>query len=179
MKKLLIALLLFSTTLFAQTNNDGDSLVVVKKKYVSSEGLQQATAPGAPSSWIGMGKEIGLATREGLNAVVDTAEKFGSTKVGNFVMIMVAWKIIGRDVLGIVLGIPIMIAGVILWIWVGKRLFFGYQVLTEIRPDKTKVYQTERYEFNGGSDARGAAGVAMFATIVAWLVAMNLIIFAM
>ena len=66
---------------------------------------------------------------EGLAAVVDQAERFGTTKVGNFVMVMIAWKVIGKDMVGIILGIPILIAGICIWMWALRRFFIGYRVV--------------------------------------------------
>jgi hypothetical protein len=153
----------------AQQTNDGDAVVSVPKKYVSAEGLtHQSTVPVPVSEWVGIGKEIGLATREGLNAVVDTAEKFGSTKVGTFVMVMIAWKIMAKEVLGVVLGIPLLLAGVGLWVWTAKRLFFGYRVLAR-KEGHTKIYEDHGpYDFKG-NDARQVAGVFTWGTLVVWV----------
>lgn len=58
--------------------------------------------------WAGMGKEVGTAVKEGLMSVVDVADKFGDTKVGTFTMYMVAWKVIGQDLIRIFLGVLFM-----------------------------------------------------------------------
>lgn len=54
--------------------------------------------------WVGVGGEVGTAVKEGLTAVVDVADKFGKTDVGKFTLTMVAWKVMGRDIVRIVLG---------------------------------------------------------------------------
>jgi len=56
-------------------------------------------------NWVGVGGEIGNAVKEGLNAVVDVSDKFSKTDVGRFTMIMVAWKVIGKDFVRIILGL--------------------------------------------------------------------------
>jgi hypothetical protein len=56
-------------------------------------------------NWVGVGGEVGNAVREGLTAVVDVADQFGSTDVGKFTMVLVAWKVIGKDVVRIALGL--------------------------------------------------------------------------
>ncbi len=170
MKKLcalFLLLFLITSPVFAQQTNDGDTVVSVPKKYVSAEGLtHQSTVPVPVSEWVGIGKEIGVATREGLNAVVDTAEKFGSTKVGTFVMVMIAWKIMAKEVLGVVLGIPLLIAGVCVWFWTAKRLFFGYRVLAK-KEGRTKTYEDHpAFEFST-KDSRGVAGVVTWGSLVA------------
>jgi hypothetical protein len=55
--------------------------------------------------WIGVGGEIGTAVKEGLTAVVDVADKFGNTDVGKFTMTLIAWKVIGQDIVRIILGL--------------------------------------------------------------------------
>jgi hypothetical protein len=55
--------------------------------------------------WVGVGGEVGTAINEGLTAVVDVADKFGKTDVGKFTLVLVAWKVMGKDVVKIVLGL--------------------------------------------------------------------------
>ena len=55
--------------------------------------------------WVGVGGEVGTAINEGLTAVVDVADKFGKTDVGKFTLVLVAWKVMGKDVIKIILGL--------------------------------------------------------------------------
>ena len=141
---MVFALFAFAPLVYAQNNttttDDGDTPVTVPKKYVSPEGLNHQVE-AKTSEWVGIGKEIGEATKEGLDSVVSSADKFGATRVGIFVMAMIAWKVIGHQLFGVILGIPIFIAGMAFWWQVMKRLFFGYQVLDkkEGRTRRTSV----------------------------------------
>ena len=175
MQRALILLLILGMPMIAQTrDNDGEELVSVPKKYVSTEGLAHQSSQS--SEWIGIGREIGLATREGLDAVVDTTGRFGATKVGTFVMAMIAWKIMAKDVLGVILGIPLLFTGAWMWAWIAKRLFFGYRVIDKIE-GKIKTYKDhEAYSFSS-SDARATAGAALVASGVAFTLVMLAIIF--
>ena len=128
------------------------------------------------SKYVGLGREIGVATREGLNAVVDTAEKFGNTKVGNFVLVMVAWRIMAKDVLGIVLGIPIFFVGLAVWFCLAKRMFFGYRVLATKEGMKKTYTDHPAYEFET-RDARSWAGTFLGLALAGWVVVMLRIIF--
>ena len=56
-------------------------------------------------NWVGVGGEVGNAIEEGLNAVVDVADKFTGTDVGKFTLVMVAWKVMGKDIIRIFLGL--------------------------------------------------------------------------
>lgn len=173
MKIIAACALLFAAAvpLFAQ-QDPGDKIVSVPTRYVSPEGLNHQQSPDA-SKWIGLGREIGTATREGLNAVVETAEKFGTTKVGTFVMVMIAWKIMAKDIIGIVLGVPLLIGGVCIWVWAAKRLFFGYRMLAEEEGRTKKYTDHPPYKFSSG-DARTATGCFMFITLVGWVLVMTL-----
>ncbi len=156
-----ILVLLAAAMAFPQGANDLDTLVTVPKRYVSAEGLAHQ-APAEFNQWIGIGKEIGIATKEGLDAVVDTTNKFGATRVGTFVMVMIAWKIIGGDALRIGLGIPFLIIGLGVWFHLYKRLFIGYRVLATVEGpwySRKKTYADHpAYKFASG-DARTMSGV--------------------
>lgn len=176
---MVFALFAFAPLVYAQNNttttDDGDTPVTVPKKYVSPEGLNHQVE-AKTSEWVGIGREIGDATKQGLDAVVEDAEKFGSTKVGTFVLVMIAWKIMAHDVLGVVLGIPILIAGAIFWWQVMKRLFFGYQVLDK-KEGRVKTYKRqEPYDFSSG-EARATIGVITWLTLVGFAITMFTVIF--
>lgn len=59
--------------------------------------------------WVGVGNEIGVAIKEGLMAVVDVSDKFGNTNVGKYTMLFIGWKIIGADLIRILLGLLFII----------------------------------------------------------------------
>jgi hypothetical protein len=173
-----LMLLLLSVAAFAQ---DGDELVTVPKKYVSEQGVQKARATqklDSVTSYAGIGKEIGTATREALMGVVDVSDKFSKTDVGRFVLVMVAYKIVGQKALAIVLGIPIFLFGVGIWMYLLKRFMMPYQVLVkEDKTTKTKEYATQRFKFESG-DAKSVVGVAFTIVICAWSIMWVLLIFA-
>jgi len=77
-------------------------LAKIKADAVATELSNKINTYG---KWAGMGKEVGIAVKEGLMSVVDVADKFGDTKVGEFTMYMIAWKVIGEDIVRIFLGI--------------------------------------------------------------------------
>lgn len=56
------------------------------------------------SKWAGLGEEVGVAVSSALNAVVDVADKFGKTRVGEITIALVVWKVAGKDVVQIIVG---------------------------------------------------------------------------
>ena len=95
--------------------------------------------------WVGVGGEVGIAVREGLNAVVDVADKFGGTDVGKFTMILVAWKVVGKDLVRIILGILFIIAISILIFRVYKNTFMVKRVMVERTPNGWFQRATKEY----------------------------------
>ena len=80
--------------------------------------------------WVGVGGEIGSAVKEGLTAVVDVADKFGKTDVGKFTLVMVAWKVMGKDIVQITLGLLFFAVFTSVLIWITKRTLTSKKVLT-------------------------------------------------
>ena len=59
----------------------------------------------ATGKWVGLGKEIGAAVNESLTAITTTAANFAETDLGRFTMFLVAYKIIGKDIIRIGFGV--------------------------------------------------------------------------
>jgi len=80
--------------------------------------------------WVGVGSEIGNGVKEALNAVVDVSDKFSKTDVGKFTMVMVAWKIIGKDIIRIFLGIVFVII-LSTFTYKNLRKMYSYKIVTK------------------------------------------------
>lgn len=81
-------------------------------------------------NWVGVGGEIGTAVKEGLTAVVDVADKFGSTNVGKFTLVMVAWKVMGKDIIRIFLGLLFITMLTVFMFKIYKKTFTTYRIAT-------------------------------------------------
>jgi hypothetical protein len=82
-----------------------EQLTKIKAEQTAAELQKKLDTYG---KWVGVGGEVGTAVKEGLNAVVDVADKFGKTDVGRFTMIMIAWKVVGKDFMRIIIGLIFM-----------------------------------------------------------------------
>lgn len=164
--KLWILTLITCLGLVAQTPNGPDELVTVPKKYVNAEHLNQAQNQNRVSQYIGIGKEVGEAVKNGLESVVDVSNKFASTPVGQFTMVMIAWKILGKELLHLVVGIPVYIVLLSLWVHFARRLFFGRWVKRYVDGKKQHVFDPP-YDFET-RDAKAGMTVMMLiaATII-------------
>lgn len=142
MKKLIVLILMsmvFILPTMAQTQPaTPQEVITVNKSDLTADQLAKIQADAyqkeltsrieAYGKWAGVGKEIGIGIKESLMAVVDVSEKFGNTKVGNFTMLMVAWKILYKDLVRILLGL-IFLAVVPTIIWKAYRRLCTRKIL--------------------------------------------------
>ena len=91
-------------------------------------------------NWVGVGGEVGTAVKEGLMAVVDVAGEFGSTDVGKFTLVMVAWKIMGKDVIRIILGLLFLMIITFIFIKIYNNLY---------RNERKIIERPSLFNFNG------------------------------
>jgi hypothetical protein len=103
-------------------------------------------------NWVGVGGEIGTAVKEGLTAVVDVADKFGKTDVGKFTLVMVAWKVMGKDIVRIFLGLIFITTLTIFMFRIYRKTFTAYRIETSSNglrfwlPKTYSVITPERWE---------------------------------
>lgn len=155
MKKILtvlaIALPLFA---FAQET------ITVNKKDLSPELIQQLETKKkleVYSEWAGFGKEIGGAIKEGLTAVKDVAVDFSKTDVGTFTMVLIAWKVVGQDVLGLIVGTFVFLIGVPIIIWSYRKICIPQKICTK----DNGWFKSKEYEVVEVSDDVNIGGAAM------------------
>ena len=104
MTKCLYSSILIITFLFAFTTLSyatAQELISVPKSELTAqqkEKFTQQTTIEKVGSWVGLGKEIGTAVDESLGALTERANDFSNTRVGLYTMILVAYKIIGKDI---------------------------------------------------------------------------------
>jgi hypothetical protein len=102
--------------------------------------------------WVGVGNEIGTAVKEGLTAVVDVADKFGKTDVGKFTLAMVAWKVMGKDILRIAFGLIFLVIFTIFIFRYHKQNFTVHKVATNDNgwkfwlPKQYQMVEPKEYE---------------------------------
>ena len=75
-----------------------------------------------------MGKGLGVAINEGLRAVTTNVEQFSQTSAGKWLMVLITWKVMGEDAVGLartavqwIVGLSLLVVGVPFWIWLVKR----------------------------------------------------------
>jgi len=75
------------------------------------------------SEWAGMGKEIGVAVKDGLSALTDEVGKISETNVGKLTMVLIAWKVIGDDLRSLVFGPILFIFITLIYLYLRKKWY--------------------------------------------------------
>lgn len=144
--KSLLLIILCSTFLAAQS----DSLIVVKKSDLPTTLVKKLEVEQNlinAGKWAGMGKEIGVAVREGLGALNDETNKFANTRVGIFVMFIIAFKVLGYPIIQLLIGLSLLIIGTIVFIFFFfKSCVHRKILLKETIEDKKKIKEFGEYK---------------------------------
>jgi len=158
---LALCVALFALPVLAQTQTTGDDeKIVVNKNDLSPEQLAQIQLKNKleiAGKFAGMGHEVGVAVDEGLSAVTKHAEEISQTNVGRFVMVLIAWKVMGRDLVQVVVGIPLFIVVIAIFIWSYRRNCLSRPILKYVDKDGRK-----EYDIHEGSDEEKWAHVIIF-----------------
>jgi hypothetical protein len=152
MKKFLIVLALlfsFSTPALAAGSCDDisvqgfpESVVIdLKKKCVE---LAKPVTPAIDIDSMGeyaeLGKKYGVALSEVAKSIGTTVNELAQTPVGKFMLVMVAYRVMGDGIIGILGGVIWFTTMLPIWMYLFNRMVF--------RNRKTKTYQ----DINTGKD---------------------------
>jgi hypothetical protein len=142
--KYILALFLvmtFTFGAFAQVDNvqvdvtklNADELRVyqaLKQKQAQSAAATtlDSLTPEKVDKYAQMGKGLGVAINEGLGAVTKNVEQFSQTSAGKWLMVLITWKVMGNDAVGLVrtavqwaIGGILFLVGVPTFIWLVRR----------------------------------------------------------
>lgn len=201
---ILVATLFIGSLTFAQ-----DTAAPAPKAQEVTIRIEQATPPPpvnqtaakTANEWVEMGTNMGAAMGGAAKAilketkdatfgegvsVVDGIDKFSKTDAGRFTMVVVAWKVMGRDAIdlldrvkNVAIGVPFLIAWTIVFIWFWRKQFTIHSIVrTKTGQWWNAVYTYEKVNDDGEwSDAKnfaafGTAAVYAIATIA---IAVNII----
>jgi hypothetical protein len=143
------------------------SKILISKKDLTQEQLQKYETNKTVetlSQWVGLGKEIGVAMNEGLTALTTTAVNFSETELGRFTMFVIAWKVLGKDVMRIFIALPAWLLLMGIFTWSYKRTYPRKILRSKTLTDKRflwifPVYDNFQYEiYKIEKDSYGTLG---------------------
>lgn len=145
MKKLCTAMVILfvvmvSGLVMAQSNTGTEETILVKKSDLTQSQIMKAEAEQTTGGWIGIGKEIGIAVSDSLKAITTETSKFANTKLGTYIMILVAWKVMGQDFLQMLVGIPLWFIGSVIFTVSFFKSAIRKRVVSRVDKEGTKYF---------------------------------------
>jgi hypothetical protein len=119
--------------------------------------------------WVGMGKEVGVAINDSLSALTKQADDFSKTGVGKFTMFLVAYKVLGKEVMNVAIGIFLMFIWLFLYIWYIKKNTMTRSFLKEKQKDGKATYEIINREKDEYVGERGVATLVFVIGVIVLL----------
>lgn len=146
MNKFFACLLIFASLGIAQTS---DQVLINKADLPPAvlAQLEQKSQVEKYGSYVGLGKEIGEAVKGSLSAFTDETDKFAKTGVGKFTMALVAYKVVGLQLIQLLFGLLLFSVSTFVIgfsFWKNAR---SKNVLESVDKDGKKTYRY--YEASG------------------------------
>ena len=94
-------------------------LLDLEKRYGPNLGVNPESSSATHIA--GMSREIGTAINESLESITNRSEQIAQTSVGKFTLTVIAYKVMGKSIVKLLVGLPILILILIIFIkWWAK-----------------------------------------------------------
>jgi len=181
MKKTILVLsfvLIFATAGFAQQQSvkiDTSELTEEQKAQLvlQIEQMKKNNSPLQPENlstekvneWVNLGKNIALAVTTVAKELGVAADKFLESTTGKITFVMIAWYVVGDDLVGIIGGTIawIVLANIIIWSF---RFFHMSKKVKQGPKDNPTIEYIQRYEFVSKDARLGSAVVHVIAFFI-------------
>lgn len=118
---LIVAMLFMSVASFSQitiSQEDYDRLPKEARTQIEKITTEK-TIKGEMSEYANLGREIGIAVNETLKAVEDSAIRISESNLGQTAITIVVWKLLYKEIAGVVIGI--LLLGISLFLLITGR----------------------------------------------------------
>lgn len=167
MRNLLLILSLLMAPLFAQPIT-----VTVDKSQLKD--LDTATTVEKVGAWVGLGKEVGLAVKEGLGALTEETEKFSKTSPGKLTMFIILYKTIGTDLVQLIVGVCFALVWIPVLLWLIRVHCMPYNEVSKKTDKEGNVTVVDKSVFLHGDYSAEWAFCLGIATVL--LIIINVLI---
>ncbi len=138
------------------------------KRTETPEGQVRASIARA-NEWVDIGEGIGAGVAAAARETGQVVNEFAQTPVGKMTTFVILYKVVGKDILGVVVGTILIIAFVTIWLVYTNKLFSKEKTIT-INADKSRVIQYRDREWSDGQYFTAFLAVAVFLIVNAVLV---------
>lgn len=194
MKRVLLAIglllsMLVASPAFAQSDCDNlrvtglsDSQVIALKQECVKVAKQAVSATPAEtaaqvSEYADIGMKYGVAISEVAKSIGTTVNELAFTPVGIFLLVIVAWKTVGGDLLGVVGGIVWFVVMLPIWWVILNRLVFKRLIeVTETYGENGKLLRRVKEPVRW-TENTGTIAVLLFFVLVAICIAGFVMVF--
>ena len=143
-KLILLSLLLTSVCImpaFAQQTTETVTIPVsqlteAQKTELAKKELQEKA--DKYGKWVGIGHELGTAVNESLSSVTSNANAFSQTGVGKITIALVVYKVVGKELIGVMLGLLFFFVGVPIWVWAFYRNCITHRICISKTKEKSE-----------------------------------------
>lgn len=127
------------------------AVIELKKKCVDMQNVAPTVNVNSLSEYAELGQKYGIALSEVAKSIGTTVNDLAKTPVGVFMLVMVAWKVMGNDLIGIVGGFIWFTVMLPLWIYMFHRVVLSTRRVVETKsPNDDSVRRViDPVDYNG------------------------------
>lgn len=192
MKKVLAMVMVIIVSIFANTaiagpcdqisvNGLNDSQIIdIKKKCVDTLSQVQSTPAVTVDNmaeYAELGKKYGVALSEVAKSLGTTANELAQTPVGEFMLFLVGYRVMGNDILGVIGSVFWFFTMIPLWIYLFNRMVLANgKEINEKYDSQGKLVGIEKHQYPIKWDGPTGATAAWLLVILAVICAAGLIV---
>lgn len=125
-------------------------LIDLKKKCVEMQNVAPSISANDLGEYAELGKKYGIALSEVAKSIGTTVNELAQTPVGMFMLVMVAWKVVGHDLLGVFGGFVWFTVMLPIWLYMFHRLVLSTRTVREtVDNDKVVNRVLSPVDYNG------------------------------
>lgn len=156
-----------------------DAAVIELKKKCVEVTKNESITPDVSNiaEYAELGKKYGIALSEVAKSIGVTVNELAQTPVGKFMLVMVAYKVMGNDLIGIVGGVVWFSTMIPLWIFIFYKLVFSTRKIVERFNDAGKLISREKLPLDYTNSNTGVVAFFMGVFMVAICISGFLMVF--
>ena len=137
------------------------------KKTETPEGQVRASIERA-NEWVDIGEGIGAGVAAAARETGQVVNEFANTPVGKMTTFVILWKVVGKDLLGLVIGTIILITFITIWLVYTNKLFSKEKTIT-INADKSRTIEYRDKDWSDGGVGAVILSVAVLLIVSAMI----------
>lgn len=141
--------LFFTTPVSADVDVGGltkeqEAQIQLQIEQIKKEGQSKATVETA-NEWVDFGKNVALAFTTVAKDLGVAADSFLQSTTGKVTLVLIVWKVAGKDIIGVIIGVIMMIAFTTMWVYFFRRLCIVKRVVIKTPETGYKKVKEEQY----------------------------------